>query len=149
MNDKELQRFYAERIEAGRADIDLKITVEFTGTMIIRCDVIKDEAQAHALALELHEVIGIFRGLYSVRPPYQRELLEKMPDLEEIEETDLVLAIWGTAFDICPTNERAALLEVDWLYDQFERIGADELYDRYMRLCDKINGTNFAEPLRS
>ena len=136
MNDEELQRFYAKRIEAGRAtDIDLRITVEFTATMIIRCSVIKDEATARALALELHEIIGLFRGFYSARPPYEHELLEKMPDLEEIEETDLVLAIWRTAFDI------SAFLEGEWLYDQFERVGADELYERYLRLCDKINGT--------
>ena len=46
MNDEELQRFYAKRIEAGRAtDIDLRITVEFTATMIIRCDVIKGQGE--------------------------------------------------------------------------------------------------------
>jgi hypothetical protein len=129
-------------------DIDLRITVEFTATMIIRCNVIKDEAKAHALALELHEIIGIFRRLYSVRPPYQPELIETMRGLVKIEETDLVLTFWEAAF--FPPKGSADRLEIDrFLCEQFDRIGADELFEQYARLCDKINGTNFAEPLRS
>jgi hypothetical protein len=126
-------------------DIDLNLTVEFTATMIIRCNVIKDEPKARALALELHEIIELFRRFYSVRPPYEGELLKELSDLEEIEGTDLVLMIWRTAFDIYPKTESMALLEGEWLDYQFGRIGADELYERYMRLCDKINGTKYAE----
>jgi hypothetical protein len=130
-------------------DIDLKLSVESTATMIIRCNVIKDEPKARALALELHEIIRLFRRFYSVRPRCENELLEEiMPDLEDIEETDLVLTIWRTAFDIYPKNESMALLEGEWLDYQFERIGADELCQRYRRLCDKINGTKFADEYR-
>jgi hypothetical protein len=72
-------------------------------------------------------------------------LLEGIPELEDIEETDLVLAIWRSAFDDSPTDISAG----DWLLAQFHRMGADELYDRYLVLCDEINGTDFAESLRS
>jgi hypothetical protein len=43
-----------------------------------------------------------------------------------------------------PENERTALLKDDWLGYQFDRIGAYEFYERYLRVSDKINGTNFA-----
>jgi hypothetical protein len=63
------------------------------------------------------------------------------------EETDVVETILRTAVDVWPLDEGAGAAESVWLYERLEAVDGDELYDRYLRLCDKINGTNIADTL--
>jgi hypothetical protein len=36
-----------------------------------------------------------------------------------------------------PLDENAVADESCWIYEQFARVDADELYERYLRVCDK------------
>ena len=61
------------------------------------------------------------------------------------EETDVIETILRTAVDVWPRDEGAVGSESVWLAERFMAVDGDELYDRYLRLFDKINGTNFAD----
>ena len=46
--------------------------------------------------------------------------------------------------DVWPFDEYVCGRESLWLYERFSALDGDELYERYLRLFDKINGTNYA-----
>jgi hypothetical protein len=56
----------------------------------------------------------------------------------------MVFAILRTALGWWAADDAAAALEFSWIWDQFDRVHGEELYDRYLRVCDAINNTNDA-----
>jgi hypothetical protein len=52
--------------------------------------------------------------------------------------------ILQTAVDVWPSDKDAAAGESMWLAERFMAVDGDELYERYLRLFDKINGTDLA-----
>jgi hypothetical protein len=126
------------------ADITLKIPLELTKSLIIRRLAIVygndvDISCARELAEELHAIVGAYLNLHSVRPPdgYPE------PD-EEFTKADMLFAILRTALDWWPKEGDATAHESVWIMDQFKRVDGDELYERYLRLSDRINNTDFA-----
>ena len=64
------------------------------------------------------------------------------------ELADLVDAVRRTVLDFWPRNQDAVGDESVWLMDELTRIDMSmesPLYDRYLRLCDRIQATNFAQ----
>jgi hypothetical protein len=120
-------------------DIELKIPVELTTSRIQGHARISAEA-AHQLAIELHEIVAAYRQLFAVRPPCGYFV--------DNEETDVVETILRTAVDVLPRDGDVRMRESAWLYERFSAAGGDELYERYLRLFDRINGTDLAEELK-
>jgi len=117
-------------------DIQLTIPVELTAARIQRRASISAEA-AHWLAIELHDIVAAYRQLFSVRPPCD--------GYAETEETDVVETMLRTAGDVWPSDQDAAEIEGIWLSEKFDAVDGDEPYVRYLRVVDKINGTDFAQ----
>jgi hypothetical protein len=117
-------------------DIDLRIPVELTASRIQGHAQISAEA-ARQMAIELHGIIAAYRQLFAVRPPYE--------SFVEHEETDVVETILRTAVDLWPLDGDEIAYESVWLFERFSAVDGDELYERYLRVFDKINGTNFAD----
>jgi hypothetical protein len=61
------------------------------------------------------------------------------------EETDVVETILRTAVDVWPLDDDEIVVESIWLFERFSAVDGDELYERYLRLFDRINGTNFTD----
>jgi hypothetical protein len=131
-------------------DLELKIPLALTESLIIRrmADVFGesvDEAQAGELARELHAIIEGYRLLKSVEPPYMGSNRYELMDIAAIEEPDMVLSILTTALGWWPKDEG---MHGYWIWEKFDNADADDLYARYLRLCDRINGTDNASLLR-
>lgn len=117
-------------------DIELRIPVELTASRIERRASISAEA-AHQMAIELHGIVADYRQLFALRPPC---------DLyAPFEETDVVETILRTAVDVWPSDGDEVAAESIWLAERFMAVDGDELYERYLRLFDKINGTDLAD----
>jgi hypothetical protein len=131
------------------ADIEVKIPVELTQSMIIRCGLITDETRARALAEELHEVVLAFTKLRLADKRRLVELpsdedLEQDPDAEPVELeslrgpnaleiADFVLATWRQAMiggDVNPDGEEGA-----WISEELAALtlGDDRLWPRWCR----------------
>jgi hypothetical protein len=119
-------------------DIELRIPVELTASRIQRRAAVSEET-ALKWAIELHGLVSDYRKLFALRPPCEAYTAS--------EETDVVETILRTAVDVWPLDEGAGAAESVWLYERLEAVDGDELYDRYMRLFDKINGTDIAESM--
>ena len=117
-------------------DIELKIPVELTA-MRIQGHASVSAATAHQLAIELHGIVGAYRQLFAERPP--------CGCFVDNEETDVVETMLRTAVDVLPLDGDVRGRESAWLYERFSAVGGDELYERYLRLFDRINGTNFTD----
>jgi hypothetical protein len=65
------------------------------------------------------------------------------------EETDIVETMLRTAVDVLPLDGDVRARESGWLYERFSAVDGDELYDRYLRLFDRINGTDLNQRRRS
>jgi hypothetical protein len=145
----------ADADEDGRAmmtDIELKIPLALTESLIIRRMAVVfgesvDTTSALELACELHAIIDGYRRLRSVEPPYVGSNRYELMDIAAIEEPDMVLTILNTALGWWPEDEAAAASQSEWIAGQFSQADADDLYERYLRLCDRINGTDLASLL--
>ena len=117
-------------------DIELRIPVELTALRIEGRSHISAEA-ANQLAIELHALVADYRQLFALRPPCN--------PYSPSEETDVVETILRTAVDVWPSDEASAAVESMWLFERFDAVDGDELYERFLRLCCKISGTDLAD----
>jgi hypothetical protein len=116
--------------------IELRIPVELTASQIQGRASVSAEA-ARQMAIELHGIVAAYRQLFAVRPPCE--------SFVDNEETDVVETILRTAVDVWPLDDDEIVVESIWLFERFSAVDDDELYERYLRVFDKINGTNFAD----
>jgi hypothetical protein len=124
--------------ERKMQDIELKIPVELTAMRIQGHAQISAEA-ALQMAIELHAIIAAYRQLFAVRSSCEC--------FTDNEETDVIETILRTAVDVWPLDGDEVVHESEWLAVRFMAVNGDELYERYLRLFDRINGTNFADPV--
>ena len=117
-------------------DIELKIPVELTA-MRIQGHASVSAATAHQLAIELHGIVEAYGQLFAARPP--------CGCFVDNEETDVVETILRTTVDVLPLDGDVRMRESAWLYERFVEVDGDELYDRYLRLFDRMNGTDSAD----
>jgi hypothetical protein len=115
-NDDLAQRNKAKRngARAGNSymrrrasDIVVRIPVELTAAMIIRAGVIKNEARARELAIELHEIVAEAVKLYRAEkirlvdlpcdPEGEPTVLEERRPHNALEVADFTLACWRQA----------------------------------------------------
>jgi hypothetical protein len=118
--------------------IELSIPSGLTAAYIERINSSIDKTEADTLAAELHDIIRLYRQLFLVRPPDCGE--------HASEEVDMSLTLWRTALDLRRSDDAASAGESVWLVERLEAVGDDgALYERYLKLADRINGTNIAE----
>jgi hypothetical protein len=126
------------------SDIELKISVELLESWIIRRLAIVygedvDISPARGLAEELHAIVAAYLSLYLVRAP------DRSPEPnEEFTKVDMLFAILRTALGWWPADGDVEADESVWIMEQFDRADGDELYQRYVRVSDKINNTDIA-----
>ena len=107
--------------------------------------------EAAELAREAHAIIAEVQARYAPLPlvtltdDVGYALARRMPSDDEsaFVLADLVDAVPRTILGFWSTNQNAAVRESDWLWEQLTAID-DDLYVRYLRLCDRIQGTNLA-----
>ena len=150
MNEKVDPRLARKgRSGVKNTDLELKIPIELTAALIIRRTAIVfsepvDQALAVKLATELHAIIDGYRLLRSVQPPYMGPNKYELKDIDQIEEPAMVLTILITALGWEPNDDNAAANQSVWIFEQFNIADADHLYERYLRLYDRINGTDLS-----
>ena len=121
------------------ASIKLDIPIELTATFIIRAAENIDESSAHALAVELHDIIAKVQQYYADRP--RRVEAGRLRD----EPADLVWSVLRTSLNYWPEDKSAAANEFTWIAEHLMDMG--DLYDRYLRVFDRIAGADFAEAM--
>jgi hypothetical protein len=137
-------------------DLTFTVSIELTASQIIRnCPSTIDESEAAKLAQEAHAIIAEVQAhfvRYRIRIPNDDECDFEIVSREASDDecaftlADLVDAVRRTVLGFWSVNENAAGAEANWVEEQLTRID-DALYARYLRLCDRIQGTNYAESL--
>jgi hypothetical protein len=111
---------------AGPADL--------TAARIRRANPSIEKEAARELATELHDIVACVQGRCAAQPkPYP-----------EFEASDLIQAMMREIVDDRPPGDGAAATDSMWVWEWVTSLCGDELYLRYMRLFDRINGTDIA-----
>ena len=84
----------------------------------------------------MHGIVAAYRQLFAVRP---------CGCFVDNEETDVIETVLRTAVDVWPLDGDEVAYESVWLFERFSAVDGDELYERYLRLFDRMNGTDFAD----
>jgi hypothetical protein len=122
--------------DGGLDDITITIPIALTTSQVIRASPAAiSESEARQLALELHDLIAEVQARYLSRP---------LREPAAFGLADLVDAVRRTLLGFWPTDGTAAGNESCWLMEQLTDIDGALLYDRYLLLHDRIQGTNFA-----
>jgi hypothetical protein len=125
-------------------DITITIPLPLTASQIIRgSPAAISESEALELARELHDLIAEVQVRYVGRPLREGKLSDREA---AFGLADLVDAMRRTVLGFWPSDPDAAGNESCWLMEELTDID-DALYDRYLRLHDRTQSTNFAEPL--
>jgi hypothetical protein len=112
--------------------ITLIIPIEMTAAQIIRANPAL-ENEALALAEELHAIIDATRERYAARPPGHPQDVTIPFELE-----DLIDAVRRTVLGFWPAGDMAPGSESMWVMEQLTyRCTTSDLYDRYLRLCER------------
>ena len=120
--------------EKGDKSVEIVIPVGLTAARIQRVNPAIGKEAAEALAVELHDIVGLLRKFYSVHPDPD----ESFPD----EEADVVDTVMRTAVNVWPFHPDAGASESIWLFERFLMVGADKLYDRYLAVCSSVYGVD-------
>jgi hypothetical protein len=115
-------------------NIELSAPVDMMAARIRRVNRWIKKEMAGELAAEVHDIIACVQRSYSAG------LRRGSLDAEEI---DVVQTVLRTVVDIWPSEKEDAADERAWLMERLTAID-DELYRRYLRLCDRVNGTDFS-----
>lgn len=120
--------------------IILTIPIETTAAQVIRANPAL-KAEALAIAEELHAIIHAAQEQYAARPP--------VPDPEgnapAFELQDVVDVVRRTVLGFWPTGDMAPGNEGMWIREQLtDRCTTSDLYDRYLRLCERVSGVSIA-----
>jgi hypothetical protein len=129
------------RKEPLMSNIELSIPADLTAAQIIRASPSIDEEAAQKLAAELHDIAACMQKAFALRPS----------DLP-IEESDAVQTMLRTAVGFWPADKDAAANESMWVMEQITRaeeiMGANDLYERYLRVCGMVEGVDYASEIR-
>jgi hypothetical protein len=148
--------------------ITLTFPIEFVQSLVIRRTTIVygeggafGDAEALECAHELAAILGDYRNLLSVSPP--KRLMAPLPDdggledwkeapaaeqavFDKINGPDALFAILRTTLGFNSPDAKQAGDEGYWLWEQIDYVDDyGGLWLRYLRLCDRINGTHDAD----
>ena len=138
-------------------DITITIPLELTVSQIARANLTIGNDEARELALEVHSIIDMVQAAYAAHPPDKATLTARLPGAARClpyetavayELGDVINSIRNTIFGFWPTdsNEEAELS--CWIAKWLTELDAsDILYVRYLRVYDRVQGTDFASIL--
>jgi hypothetical protein len=112
---------------------EVSSSADLTAARIRRVNRSVNKETARELAAELHDIIARVKSFYS------------QPcggPTADFEESDVIQTLLRTAVNFWPSDDAAAASESIWLMERLTFVGGHELYLRYMRLSDRINGTD-------
>jgi hypothetical protein len=115
-------------------NVELSAPVDLMAARIRRVNRSINKETAGELAAEVYDIIACVQRSYSAG------LRRGSPD---DEDSDVVQTFLRTVVDIWPCDKGDAANESVWLMERLTDID-HELYLRYMRLCDRVNGTDFS-----
>ena len=122
------------------SNIELSISADLTAAEIIRANESIDDKTAEELAATLHDIVACVKKAFALRPP----------DLP-LHESDVVQTVLRTAVGFWPADWGAAANESVWVMEQLTDVeqltGAKDLYKSYLRVCDRVSGTDCASLL--
>jgi hypothetical protein len=135
------------------SEIVVRIPVELTQAMILRGGVIKDEARALELAVELHETVAEVMNLHRADRPrlvefpngdYNAEpvVLEERHEPTALEIAEFTLESWRRAL---PFNEEEE--DGGWISVELAGLCGDDLYRRWLTIGDHAIGSDVASTL--
>jgi hypothetical protein len=120
--------------------IQLTIPADLTTAQIRRVNPSINEETAQELAAELHDIVACVQRYFAAPPcnwPFPAALVE----------SDVIQTVLRTAVDFWPSDQSAAAGESVWVMEMLDSAGGDELYLRYLRLYDRVNGTDLVKEL--
>jgi len=115
-------------------NVELSAPVDFMAARIRRVNRRINKERAGELAAEVYDIIACVQRSYC--PGLRR-------GSADIEAIHVIQSLLRTVVNIWPTDEEDAVNESVWLMLSLTDID-DELYRRYMRLCDRVNGTDLS-----
>jgi hypothetical protein len=114
------------------SSVELSIPADLTGTRFRRVNPSMNEGTARELAAELQDIIACVQRHCAAQPrPYLA-----------FEESDVIQTLVRTVVDFSTSDKDAAANEGEWLMEMLTLLGGHKLYLRYMRLFDRVNGTD-------
>jgi hypothetical protein len=138
-------------------DITITIPLPLTLAQIARANPTIGDDEARELALETHSIIAMVQELYATNPPNKVWLANRLPTEDRclpyetaiaFELGDVIDSIRDTIFGHWPTDPNAAGDLSCWIMARLTDLDAsDILYVRYLRVHDRVQGTNFASDL--
>ena len=116
------------------SNIELSIPADLTAAQIRRANPEINEETAQELAGELHDMVGCIQRSCAARSCEESSIA--------FEEIDVIETLLRTAVGIWPSDSGAVANESIWMMEMLRLAGGHELYLRYMRLSDRVNGTD-------
>jgi hypothetical protein len=130
-----MAKHHNHRKEPLMSNIELSIPADLTAAQILRANESIDEEAAQKLAAELHDIAACMQKAFALQPS----------DLP-IEDSDAVQTMLRTAVGFWPADKDAWANESVWVMEQITRaeeiMGANDLYERYLRVCGMVEGVN-------
>jgi hypothetical protein len=133
------------------SDIQLTIPVALTVSQIARANPTIGDDEARELAQQLHSIIDAVQAAYATHPPDKAMLTMRLPGVARClpyeaavayELGDVIDSVRNTNFGFWLGDE--AELSV-WIMERLTDLdGSGFLYDRYLLLYDRVQGTDFA-----
>jgi hypothetical protein len=114
------------------SSVELSIPADLTAARFRRVNPSINEVTAQELAAELHDIIACVQRHCAAQPrPYPA-----------FEENEVIQTLVHTVVDFSTSDKDAAANEGEWLMEMLTLLGGHKLYLRYMRLFDRVNGTD-------
>jgi hypothetical protein len=145
------------RPTADMADLTIVIPLALTLAQIARANPAIGEDEARELAQETHSIIAAVQADYAAHPPDKARLAARLPTADRglpyeaaiaFELGDLIDSIRGTICGHWPTDPSETSDLSCWLAVWLTDLDASGiLYIRYLRVHDRVQGTDFATDL--
>jgi hypothetical protein len=138
-------------------DITITIPLELTVSRIARANPTIGNDEARELAQEVHSIIATVQAAYAAHPPDKARLAARLPTAARClpyetaiayELGDVIDEVRNTIFGFWPTDPSEEAELSCWIAEWLTDLDAsDILYVRYLRVYDRIQGTDFASIL--
>lgn len=138
-------------------DVTITIPLALTHSQIACANPTISNDEARELAQEMHSIIATVQEFYAAHPPDKARLTARLPGAARClpyetavayELGEVINEVRNTIFGHWPTDPSEECELSCWLGEWLTEIDAsDILYVRYLRLYDRVQGTDFASIL--
>ena len=135
-------------------DITITIPLGLTVSQIARANPTIGDDEARELAQEVHSIIDMVQAAYAAHLPDKAKLTARLPSAARClpyetalayELGDVIDSIRNTIVGHWPTDHSEEAELSCWIAERLTDLdSSDILYVRYLRVHDRVQGTNFA-----